>query len=256
MARPRSDFSRMKVPADAVRTREQILADAHYAHGAVWETCGNCGGRGTYPSSCTPPGMCRFYCWAVAIPGTIDLSTGGPQMVSKMGTKYADTFGKRPVSVDKYVKRCQAADRSAWRTATWLEATKDERAAEQAQAEAARLERETEKRYWEEAKAAAIAARHCLGSEGEKITVDVRVEGIHEFESRYGAGRIVRMRDGESNQVVWFTSSYPAKLVDAQNAGALVRITGTVKQCGSYQGEAQTVVTRVKVEQPAQAQVA
>jgi len=257
MARPRSEFSRMKVPADAVRTREAILAGAHVAHGMVWETCHNCGGSGKYPSGCIPAGLCRFYCWAVTTgrPDTSGNSMNGMEMVSRIGTKFADVFGMLPVSIDKYVKRQEAADRREYRTRVWLEATREEREAEQATRDAERLERETEKAYWEEAKRAAVAARRHVGSEGERITLDVRVEGVHSFDGRFGTSYIVRMRDAESNQVVWFTGSPSSDLRDAATTGQRVNVTATVKRHDTYQGEAQTQVTRVKVNsaEPAQA---
>lgn len=89
----------IKVPADRVRTREQILADVHVTQDSngnefVWVTCHNCGGTGRYPSSMIPAGQCRFYCWNNRTP---------------------ETFGKLPILADKYVKAQQAADRRAYR---------------------------------------------------------------------------------------------------------------------------------------------
>jgi hypothetical protein len=89
----------IKVPAEAVRTREEILKDAVIrktsdGRECVWVTCWNCGGSGQYPSSMIPPGQCRLYCWQ---------------------GRTAATFGRLPVDIDKYVKREQAADRKAYR---------------------------------------------------------------------------------------------------------------------------------------------
>src|SRR3954470_1481785 len=88
--------ARIAVPADKVRTPEQILAGHHLTHqGTIaWAVCPNCNGSGRYPSSLTPPGMCRFYCWKDRTP---------------------DTYGKRATDVAKLVKREQASDRAAYR---------------------------------------------------------------------------------------------------------------------------------------------
>lgn len=96
------------VPESAVRTAEQILAQVEIIAGRVWATCDNCGGTGTYPSSMTPAGMCRFYCWA-----------SGKDPISDQGIpKRADdpTYGKRCYGTTaEYVKREQAADRRDYR---------------------------------------------------------------------------------------------------------------------------------------------
>lgn len=99
------------VPPEAVRTREQILDGTLILKGCVWEVCSNCNGTGAYPSSMIPPGQCRFYCWAKGkdfMDRPIPKDAGDP------------TYGRRPVLVEKYVRREQAADRSAYRG--WVEA--------------------------------------------------------------------------------------------------------------------------------------
>ena len=73
------------------RTRAEILEGVELYRGKyVLQTCSNCGGQGTYPSSMTPSGMCRLYCWQNRTP---------------------ETYGKEIIPVDKYVARAQAADR-------------------------------------------------------------------------------------------------------------------------------------------------
>lgn len=95
----------------AHRTREEILEGAvirRMSSGgeAVFVTCHNCGGSGQYPSSCIPAGQCRYYCWR---------------------NRDAETFGKLPVGVDKYVKGRQAADRALFRTRVQTEINRRER---------------------------------------------------------------------------------------------------------------------------------
>lgn len=61
---------KIKIPADAVRTPEQILAGATVRNGHVWIECHHCGGSGNYPSSCIPVGRCYLYCWQGRTPET------------------------------------------------------------------------------------------------------------------------------------------------------------------------------------------
>jgi hypothetical protein len=58
----------------------------------VWTECDNCGGTGDYPSSRTPAGRCRKYCWQNRTP---------------------ETYGKHSTRLDKFIKRLQRADRRA-----------------------------------------------------------------------------------------------------------------------------------------------
>lgn len=236
---------RIPVPANAVRTREQILDGLLVRDGCVWLTCHNCSGTGNYRSSCIPSGRCRFYCWGIQ---TNDIGLHGmPAYRSKIGTEWENTYGKLPYPTEKYVKREQASDRADYRAKVRYELERPEREAAQRQADIARAERELESRYWREAMDAAIAARVCLGSVGEKITVTVGVEGVHGFESRFGHGSIVRMRDAESNQLVWFTSGLTSEFREAAKSGERIAIVATVKDHDQYNGEAQTKVTRVKL---------
>lgn len=77
------------------RTREQILEEAKemgllIKGSTIWVVCDNCGGTGDYPSAMIPAGKCRHYCWKDRTP---------------------ETYGKLPISLEKYVKREQARDR-------------------------------------------------------------------------------------------------------------------------------------------------
>jgi hypothetical protein len=213
---------RIKVPAEAVRTAEQILDGQTIVGDSVWLPCWNCGGTTMYPSSMTPPGRCRFYCWENRTP---------------------ETYGKRPVSVDVYVKREQAADRSEYRARIRFELERPEREAREAAEAVARAERE--------ARAAIAAAEdeayledrrrvsQWVGSAGERIERAVRVYDVKRFESRFGDRYLVRMRDESGNVLIWWTSALTPRVGESFNARA------TVKAHSSYDGENQTEVLRV-----------
>jgi hypothetical protein len=221
-------MARIPVPADKVRTPEQILEGQTVTHGGkyVWVACHNCGGSGTYPSSMTPPGMCRFYCWQDRTP---------------------ETYGKRVVLAEKFVKDAQAADRRAYRAQVQWELDAPKRAeAERAaaeRAEAERLERERIERDIAERKA---VSQH-LGTVGQRLDLDLTVTRVASYQARpYGSwGRdtvtryVVTMRDDEGNVVVWF-SEYN------RTQGERLTLRGTVKEHSEYQGEKQTVIQRVK----------
>jgi hypothetical protein len=221
---PRSP--RIAVPAEAVRSREQILAGATLIGGHIWTTCHNCGGSGNYPSSMTPPGMCRLYCWQNRTP---------------------ETYGKLPVPVDTYVKRAQANDRREYRAKVrWeLDAPRREQESREAaeRAEIARLEREAREQAERERK----AISQWIGTEGERVIVTGRVERVRSFQqqafrSRYTETRfVISLRDAQGNVVVWFAGSAPEE-------GATITVHGTVKQHGQFRDEKQTTLQRVKVE--------
>lgn len=222
--------ARIAVPADKVRTREQILAGQTIRRTTdgveqVWLTCDNCGGTGNYPSSMLPPGRCRFYCWEGRTP---------------------ETYGKRPVELETYVKRAQAADRREYRAQVqWeLEAPAREQAAQEAaqRAEAERLEQERI--------AADIAARKAtsqhLGAVGDRLELDLTVTRVASFQRpafnapwRQETKYVVTLRDAAGNVVVWF-SDYN------RTQGEQLRLRGTVKEHSEYQGERQTTIQRVK----------
>lgn len=196
----------VKVPAEAVRTREQVLAGAVIRGGYVWATCHNCGGTGTYPSSMLPPGMCRLYCWRGRTP---------------------ETYGRLPHDVDAYVARAQRADRAAYRATV--------RAQEAAQARAARELQQTE------ALTEALTVSRHVGVPGERLTVRLEVSFVSDrYEGQFGTFCIVRFRDDAGNVLTWFASG---AFVPARGERGTFRFT--VKKHETYRGEAQTLVTRV-----------
>lgn len=227
---------RIKVPAEAVRTREAILADAVVGKGHVWEVCSNCGGSGDYPSGCTPPGRCRFYCWAWAI-------DGGPP-IGRLVDREPKYYGRRPVPIDKYVKRAQAADRRAYRDAIIWEEDRPERERLEAERLAAEEARRVEREQREAERLAILAERRHVGTVGERLTMEgVRVDFRQWYDNNWGGSCLLRFRDADGNAVVWWTGSPP----DDAREGAIVTLTATVKSHGTYKDEAQTTVTRAKV---------
>lgn len=213
---------RIIYPDGSVRTREQILDGLTIVGGVVWLTCHNCGGSGDYPSSMTPPGRCRLYCWR---------------------DRTSETFGKLPYGVDWFVKREQAHDRREYRHKLAWEADAPAREERAARAAAEQQDREAEERYWAEAMAMAKAARVWLGTIGQRITIAAKVEAKVRLEGgQFGDRYLVRFRDATQNLIVWWTGN-PGVLRE----GLAVTFLATVKDHERYQGEAQTIVQRVKL---------
>lgn len=253
------------------RTRAEILEGVELYRGKyVLQTCSNCGGQGTYPSSMTPSGMCRLYCWQNRTP---------------------ETYGKEIIPVDKYVARAQAADRrEAKRQREW-----DAKAAERAEAEAVRAERvanpdprleamcrahgssvakvwsnpvdeyrgfkffEDVTRRWiskgalSEAQWAAVekvtqsvleqntkrqGSEH-VGEVGDRLEFEVEIEGTRQLEGQFGVTTLVRMRDSEGNALVWFASGWKD-----YEKGARYHVKATVKKHDEFNSQKQTVVSR------------
>lgn len=218
-------MTRIAVPADRVRTREQILAGQTVKGGYVWQTCDNCGGSGRYPSSMDPPGMCRFYCWRDRTP---------------------ETYGKRAVDVEAYVKRAQAADRREYRRQVQWDLDAPKRAeAERAAAERAEAERLEAERVAQDIAERKAISQH-VGEIGKRLDLELTVRGVASFQrpvfgsfNRFETRYVVRMRDAAGNVFVWFADA-------PQEVGATLRVRGTVKAHNEYEGEKQTVLQRVK----------
>jgi hypothetical protein len=219
---------RIEVPESAVRTREQILdgmtlTKTESGQVIVWTTCWNCGGSGRYPSSMTPPGQCRLYCWDKKTP---------------------KTFGKLPYDADKYVKRAQAADRRAFRDSAKFEA---ERPAREAAAAAAKLEAET-LAYAEELERSETLAYEMdrlrvsqfVGKPGDRLKLRVICVGRMKMsDGAFGPRYLLRMRDENGNVLTQWTGSPNLGVGDSSV------IKATVKEHSEYRGEKQTVVQRV-----------
>lgn len=219
--------ARIKYPEGSVRTAEQILAgvtihrmDAGSECVAV--PCWNCGGRGTYPSSMIPAGLCRLYCWQNREPGT---------------------YGKLFVTTKRYVQQQQAADREAYKyelarpeieaAAAYIARLNAYQQAERDAAAAATAARELAEK----------AARQHVGSVGVRMrNVSVTVDKVLAFPGRfYGEGTryLLSFRDDAGNALTWWTSSsYNAE------RGDRFTLTGTVKAHETYRDEPQTVLSR------------
>lgn len=237
--------TRIPVPADKVRTPEQILEGQTIIGRHVWVRCHNCGGHGTYPSSMIPAGMCRFYCWA-------DLSKAEPWDIDqgRVPSKPAGdpTYGKRPVPVEKFIKQAQAADRRAYRQQVqWeLDAPAREQAARE-QAEREEAERQEKARQAAD-EAARKAVSQWVGNAGDRLDLDLTVTRVASFEQRpfgrsWGAPvtrYVVTMRDMSTGNVFVMFSDY--KKVQ----GDRLQVRATVKEHKEYQGEKQTTLYRVK----------
>ena len=201
------------------RSREEILAGATVVGGRVWVTCWNCGGSGNYPSSLTPPGRCRLYCWTDRTPAT---------------------YGKLPVEIERYVKKAQASDRREWRLA---HPTEKQLAAHAVAIEAARVAEEA-RLVAEAAKAAKVQEwkqrSRWLAQPGEKVRVLGVIEGTKVINGQWGPHRWVRLRTSNGDVVTcWNWPTFAEH-------GEVVEIKGTVKSHETYDGEAQTVLLRVK----------
>lgn len=219
---------RIEVPESAVRTREQILEGmtlgrTESGQVIVWTQCWNCGGSGNYPSSMSPPGRCRLFCWDKRTP---------------------KTFGKLPHDADKYVKQAQAADRRAFRDSAKFEA---ERPAREAAAAAAKLEAET-LAYAEELRRSEDLAYEMdrlnvsqfVGEIGARIKIGVRCLSVMKMgDGAFGPRYLLRMRDENGNVLTQWTGS------PNLGVGDTAMIKATIKEHSEYRGEKQTVVQRV-----------
>lgn len=84
-------------------------------------------------------------------------------------------------------------------------------------------------------------ARH-LGEVGKRLEVTITCEFVASWEGLYGTQFLFAMRDEVTGaRLVWRTSSLPDF-----HRGETARIRGTVKKHDEYQGEKQTVLSRVK----------
>jgi hypothetical protein len=239
------------------RTRDEVLADL-LEQGAIESLdqktstryCGRCGGSGHYA-------WCHDY-------GTRCFECGGDPRRSTW---------QEPI--DKRIKREQAADRREAKKAREAAAINeraenpsDERIARLAEyasednfaadlvsnwakygdlsekqwAWVEKLPAKIEARRAERAERdAAKASRKHVGEIGERVTVDATVAArISLGVDGYGNYRtLYKFEDTDGNLLVWFTSA----LVE----GDEVTLTGTVKKHDEFDGEAQTILSRCRI---------
>lgn len=83
-----------------------------------------------------------------------------------------------------------------------------------------------------------------VGKIGEKITTDVTIKNIKEFNGQWGPQSLYTMETVDGNSLVWWTGAG-----GELNQGDTVKIIGTVKsqEPNKYTGIPQTTLTRVKV---------
>lgn len=95
------------------------------------------------------------------------------------------------------------------------------------------------------ATAAVAATSTHQGEVGKRLTdLTLTVRSTRWIESAYGPSLLVLFADAAGNVYKWFASNPPTAL---EQAGTVVRITGTVKAHEVYNGLASTVLTRCKV---------
>ena len=145
--------------------------------------------------------------------------------------------------------------RRAARQAKWEAEHADEIARRKAEAEAREaelLKKEAERKALEEAEKAKKAASQYVGDIGEKLTVNCVYEGTARFEVRDMFGRpetryVHQFRDEAGNKLVWKTGSMGGLVELGAEEGALVTVTGTVKDHSEYRDERQTALLRCKI---------
>jgi hypothetical protein len=82
-----------------------------------------------------------------------------------------------------------------------------------------------------------------LGTVGQKLTAQLTVLNVMEFNGDYGIVRIIKMTDAQGNIVVWKTSSWDSWM----EQGAQIILSAKVKAHDTYRDVKQTVVTRASV---------
>ncbi len=101
--------------------------------------------------------------------------------------------------------------------------------------------RHLEKTLVREAKT--ITPSEWVGSEGDKIKVDLTIENVSFFEKHYGVTVLYTMRDAAGNIFKWFASR---EALGDVVVGKTVTLVATIKKHNVFQGVKETVVTRAK----------
>jgi hypothetical protein len=97
-------------------------------------------------------------------------------------------------------------------------------------------QKEIRERRWEEER----LASEWMGEVGERGVFDLKIVNVYEGISQFGDFAIVTMKDKDGNTFVykgsaWFPSS-----------GAVVKIKATIKAHDEYEGQKQTILSRIK----------
>ena len=104
------------------------------------------------------------------------------------------------------------------------------------------LQKEAEQRMKRAAAAKQAAGSQHVGEVGERLDIELEVQFKRMFDSQFGARYMIKMTDTDGNVFVWWgTNEFAADL----SVGDVVVGKGTVKKHDTYEGCAQTVLTRV-----------
>lgn len=81
-----------------------------------------------------------------------------------------------------------------------------------------------------------------VGEIKEKVELDVYIDSVRTLDGTYGLTYMYKMTDSNGNDILWYASR------NALEGLNNIKIIGTVKSHGEYNGRKQTVLTRVKVK--------
>ena len=200
--------------------------------------CDRCGGTGIYTWGGTINGKPMFA-------GTC-YKCCGAQFLWDEVKEYTPEYRAK---LDAANERRKAKQQEKW------EAEREKREAERRKAEEERRKAEEERRKAEEARK---AISQYVGEIGKRETFTVTLEKCVKFEvtSYMGFGtdtkRIYIFADADGNKIVWKTTGILWKDPDDWNKGSVqegetVKIKGTIKEHGEFNGEKQTEINRVKM---------
>ncbi len=94
----------------------------------------------------------------------------------------------------------------------------------------------------EREKVTAKASAH-IGGVGERLDFEAKLVSLKYFESEYGLRTLCRFVDANGNIIIWWATTEPRLTV-----GNTYRFTATIKKHDTYNGAAQTIITRAKLE--------
>jgi len=104
-----------------------------------------------------------------------------------------------------------------------------------------------ERKRRDEARAAVVRVNEHVGSAGERLELEVILEGGKVMYNDYGETCLYRLRTVEGHSLIWWCSGgVKQSIEDAAEAGSF-KVKATVKRHGEFRGVAQTTVNRVSV---------
>lgn len=125
----------------------------------------------------------------------------------------------------------------------------------------AAYQRDLNRRAAEAAKAARGDGGVHLGKIGERLELEVEVIGSRTIEGYYGATQLLKFQADDGSQLMTFASGSGLRVPDGDSdreikIGDKIRIRGTVKDHKSFQGQAETQLSRVALAPPPKAKKA